>query len=294
MPKKINYKDAPESMQEFVRTLKFLSLNREPSASSRYCTVYIYPLSFMTYTNSECFKNKDKCDVGKVLRHGMTVKKVHEVERMSFLIKETADRSNVGSVMDLGAGQGYLSRMAAFQHGLNVLAVDSSEIQTCGAKKFDKHTLKGLANEMQTCNNKIAEIHHVTDTVTPQNISQILTKWSHRQDEQWLVCGLHACGDLTSLMLRLFLQSDKMASLVNVGCCYNFLSEQDGFPMSSHMKSNLQFTLSPTARMLACQSPARWIDRKDETVASLEHHYFRALLQVSKRHAVIKVVMPIK
>lgn len=229
---------------------------------------------------------EDKCNVGKVLRHGMTVKKIHEVERMSFLVKETAARSNVSSVMDLGAGQGYLSRTAAFLHGLNVLAVDSNEIQTCGAKKFDKHTLKGLANALQGENGKVnsnknGKIHHVTDTVTPENVSQILNMWSHRRDEQWLVCGLHACGDLTSLMLRLFIQSDKMASLVNVGCCYNFLSEQNGFPMSFHVKSELQFRLSPTARMLACQSPARWVDRKEETVASLEHHYFRALLQVS-------------
>ena len=178
--------------------------------------------------------------------------------------------------MDLGAGQGYLSRTLAFQHELHVLAVDGSQVQTCGAKRFDKHALRSRPD---------VELAHVTDMVTPSNVSTILAKWSKKEiGEQWCVCGLHACGDLSSLMLRLFVSSGDIAALVNVGCCYHFLTEEPygsaGFPMSDFLTRQLAFRMGSIAHMLACQTPSRWSDKREETLVSFEHHFFRALLQV--------------
>ncbi len=129
----------------------------------------------------------------------MIGKKIHEVERMTPVIKKVAKDHQVESIVDLGAGQGYLSRSIAFQSNLKVLAVDSSEIQTCGAKKFDDRAIKFLEKDD-------LKLHHVTDFITPENASSILSKWGNHdsnQEEKWLLCGLHTCGDLSSMMMRL-------------------------------------------------------------------------------------------
>ncbi|KAI7856337.1 methyltransferase domain-containing protein [Circinella umbellata] len=253
----------PESLKEYINTTEKLSLSRE---------------SLPGYDT--------QCTIDKLIRLGMTEKKIHEVGPMSTVIQHVAHRRQVESVMDLGAGQGYLSRTLAYQHNLNVLAVDGSEVQTCGAKWFDKHLLKSRRPN--------ANLNHVTDMVTPANVSTILAKWSKKQDqeeniaaeeedEKWLVCGLHACGDLSSLMLRLFIQSDTIVSLVNVGCCYHFLTEEPyesaGFPLSKYLKVQQQYRMGSTAHMLACQTPCRWSDKREETLSSFEHHFYRALLQ---------------
>ncbi|KAI8643816.1 methyltransferase domain-containing protein [Parasitella parasitica] len=201
---------------------------------------------------------------------------------MTPVIQKLAKDHQVHSIVDLGAGQGYLSRSIAFKSNLKVLAVDSSEIQTCGAKKFDKQAVKFLDKE-------VLKLHHVTEFITPENASSILTKWSdnNNQDEEWLLTGLHTCGDLASMMLRLFTLSPEITCFVNVGCCYHFLTEKDnsteeditvGFPLSSTVRKT-EFKLGPTAKMLSCQAPARWIDQQEETLIAYEHHFFRALLQ---------------
>lgn len=203
---------------------------------------------------------------------------------MTPVIQKIAKDHQVHSIVDLGAGQGYLSRSLAFRSNLKVLAVDSSEIQTCGAKKFDQKAIKFLDKD-------VLKLHHVTDFITPENASSILSKWSDddgkAQDEKWLLTGLHTCGDLASMMLRLFTQSPEITCFVNVGCCYHFLTEKQstqdnstvGFPLSSTVR-NTGFKLGPTARMLSCQAPARWVDQQEETLIAYEHHFFRALLQV--------------
>ncbi|KAI8882140.1 hypothetical protein K501DRAFT_187392 [Backusella circina FSU 941] len=196
---------------------------------------------------------------------------------MSPVIKEIATENAISSIVDLGAGQGYLSRTLAFKSGLKVLAVDSSTVQTCGAKRFDEIAAKHISKED-------LDLHHVTEMITHENASTILSKWSDNvQDEKWLLCGLHTCGDLSTMMLRLFITSAEITSLVNIGCCYHFLTDNEdanaaGFPMSD-MVRDAGFYLSPPGKMLSCQAPFRWSDKKTETLVAFEHHFFRALLQ---------------
>lgn len=206
---------------------------------------------------------------------GMVEKKIHEVERMTPVIKQLARDHHIESIMDLGAGQGYLSRSLAYRSNLKVLAVDSSEVQTCGAKRFDERIIKHLKKS------DVLQLHHVNEFITPDNASTILSRWSQVQSEKWLLCGLHTCGDLASMILRLFTASPEMTCLVNVGCCYHFLSEQSphcGFPLSETIKKTNLF-IGHTARMLSSQVPERWVEKADDTLIALEHHFFRALLQ---------------
>ncbi|XP_042860929.1 methyltransferase-like protein 25 isoform X2 [Penaeus japonicus] len=63
----------------------------------------------------------------------MSEKKSHEVEVMSEVIARLARGFDVNWVMDLGSGKGYLSSSLVLQYGLNVLAMDSSPVNTTSA-----------------------------------------------------------------------------------------------------------------------------------------------------------------
>ncbi|CAO3637807.1 unnamed protein product [Cunninghamella echinulata] len=249
------------------------------------------------------------------LAGGMSDKKIHEVELLAKLIKTIGDKDDIESVLDLGSGQGYLSRTLAFKHGMNVLGVDMSEIQTRGAERFDQKALKAIAskgtddndNNNNNNNNKLNQgfLKHVTEMVTPENVGNVLSRWGQHSDynneendnssdqqqqqqnnnsndkdkDSWIVCGLHTCGDLATSMFRLFASSHQIKSIVNVGCCYHFLSEdgsQPGFPMSEWLKQK-NYKLGNSARVLACQSPSKWTDPVIGQ-QSFNQYFYRAVL----------------
>ncbi|KAF7722108.1 hypothetical protein EC973_003688 [Apophysomyces ossiformis] len=274
--------DIDDDQAWFTSVIDLLAENSQPCKDTwpKSLKKYIETIKNLTLPRRNLYTCEDVID--KRMASGMTDKKIHEVELMSNVIKTIADKRGIASVMDLGAGQGYLSRALAFQHDFQVLAVDMSEVQTRGAQKFDKKASK-LINKRDN-SVQLSKLHHVTEKVTPENVSHILRKWgSHgaeESEEKWLVCGLHACGDLSAMSMRLFAES-KIACLVNVGCCYHYLSEEGdsaGFPMSNILR-NINYRMGTTAQVLACQSPARWAEQKAESLNSFEHHFFKAILQ---------------
>ncbi|KAI8973050.1 methyltransferase domain-containing protein [Pilobolus umbonatus] len=192
---------------------------------------------------------------------------------MSQLIKQVADERNITSVIDLGSGQGYLSRALAFEHGLEVLAVDMSEIQTKGAVKFDNKALK----IQKKSEDGLPNLKHVTERITPENIADVLTRWGSSIDKSWLVTGLHTCGDLSPMIFNLFAECPQVACVVNVGCCYNALTSS-GFPMSSYVKKKCM-PFGSTARVLSCHSPSRWLDEGEQCITISNNYLFRGLFQ---------------
>lgn len=212
----------------------------------------------------------------------MSDKKIHEVKLMSQIIKSVADQQGVSSVIDLGSGQGYLSRALAFDYGLEVLAVDMSEVQTQGALRFDQKALKSLANN-STEQEQLPNLKHVTEKITSENISDVIARWSpdSTEDKKWLVTGLHTCGDLSPMILNLFAECQEVSCVVNVGCCYNALTAT-GFPMSQYLKEKKDLIhVGSTAKVLSCHSPSRWIEEGEQCIKAFDNYFFRALLQVS-------------
>ncbi|KAG0340884.1 Methyltransferase-like protein 25 [Podila humilis] len=126
-----NSQDWPESLKEFIQMIKKLSINRT--------------------LDPDYAKFKDTLDIHLI--PGMSPKKLHEVEILSGLMASYSKEHGIGSVIDLGAGQGYLSRVLAFQHQLCVLGVDSNTIQTCGAQTTQKRTEKLFVNKSRNKQN---------------------------------------------------------------------------------------------------------------------------------------------
>ncbi|KAG0224991.1 Methyltransferase-like protein 25 [Actinomortierella wolfii] len=426
-------KDWPASLKGYVDRIREFSLDRN--------------------LKPEYTQYKDTIDVYSSL--GMSPKKLHEVEILSGLIASYAKDHSIGAVIDLGAGQGYLSRVLAFQHQLRVLGVDSNTIQTCGAQKTQMRTetlyvkrdirkKKGekaaskesggessvsatsaaesaaaspasvsvtggccahrgskrprestpttsehditesakesdegtAANKSDSENNCSTQkgkaskrnsasklpssnaavppkgqrslddpsfgptetgnyqLQHITHHITADTLPTLLkahfpkrrkqthsgnvedttpmeldTKGSdvgglvqncgddeEREnayadgEERWTLCGLHACGDLTSTMIKLYIESSATC-LFSVGCCYHWITEkydkqgnvvvQDdkahGFPLSTIFNEH-KIHLGDHAKMIASQSPQRWLKYQKETEDAIHGHYYRALL----------------
>lgn len=53
---------------------------------------------------------------------------------------------------------------------------------------------------------------------------KLILKKSSVLADQLVLCGLHACGDLTATMIQLFIQNPDISALALVGCCYMKLS----------------------------------------------------------------------
>ncbi|KAJ1512107.1 hypothetical protein HMI54_007400 [Coelomomyces lativittatus] len=242
-----------------------------------------------------------------MLTLGMTPKKAYEVPCLASFIKKWCGLYNVKHLVDLGAGQGYLSSVLAYQHDFHVIGVDNDPVQIQGAQKRLKRIQKSKLPTQ-------GSIHFVQKHVTPKDTFQtLLNEQPHsflsfptsslpltlHETKPWGFIGLHTCGDLSSTTLRLW-QASQAQLVINIGCCYNLLTELTdhdsqekhgsqwtshsdplsdsvyGFPMSEKL-SHVQ--LGRTARLLACQSTSRWIHHFQNAYDSFVRHFYRALLQ---------------
>ncbi|OSD02416.1 hypothetical protein PYCCODRAFT_1435416 [Trametes coccinea BRFM310] len=137
----VPFQGIPPSLRSLIGTASHLAVKREPGH-------VIYPPSSDDMSQLHV-RQKDRPGDGmhsvsaNALR-GMSPKKAHEVVQMSSFIGELLGNcsalSDVDHVVDVGAGQGYLSRALRDELGLHVLALDYSDIQTQGAAKRDTPT----------------------------------------------------------------------------------------------------------------------------------------------------------
>ncbi|XP_062614488.1 methyltransferase-like protein 25B [Saccostrea cucullata] len=104
--------------------------------------------------------------------------------------------------------------------------------------------------------------------------------------QQFLLTGLHACGDLTPTMLRVFTSCPDIVGLASVGCCYmklstslNSKSDHVGYPMSDFVTRLPHSVLSYEAREMACHFADSYIQRLKDNPPSLKLHCYRAALQ---------------
>ncbi|KAI9219146.1 methyltransferase domain-containing protein [Blastocladiella britannica] len=208
----------------------------------------------------------------------MSAKKRHEVEHLAAFISHVARSAGVNNLIDLGAGQGYLSSVLALRYGHNVLGVDTDPVQTSGAIRRRATLFKRVRHKMESPGRLMYLNKHMTATDTFNES----VDWSA---ERWGLIGLHTCGDLSPITLRMW-EASSATLVINVGCCYNHISEETpdtgpvtpGFPMSQAVAAH-NVHLGWTAKMLACQSTCRWTTQGDRAKEAFRRHVYRALLQ---------------
>lgn len=222
------------------------------------------------------------------LRARLKPKKAQQIYAFSDYVKDFLHANGVSGtdigIVDVGAGQAYLTRTLAEQLQCpHLLALDSDTDQTKGATR-------------QAC----AAITHVTIDITPENLISAAHDWLcsiEKPDLPLLFVGLHACGSLSVDIMRAILQTvRKTSSLVVVGgvivpCCYNLLRPAD-FPLSSSQTYDLYpevtalaqlarteaAPLPPSAYHLATQTPSAWDPYDPSWHLGLRKVVWRAIL----------------
>uniref|UniRef100_A0ACD5YN01 Uncharacterized protein n=1 Tax=Avena sativa TaxID=4498 RepID=A0ACD5YN01_AVESA len=269
----------PSSLQEFLLTARSLVLPREQKSTQ----------SFLP--------NSRVASIGTVLAQGMNTKKKHEIETLSAMVDAIARSSGAKTVIDVGSGQGYLAQALSFEYQLPVVAIDASShhasVTNSRAERIKKHYAAKCVEKQQfkvprtvTCHVLSSDtLAAVTLDACQDDHGQHVTKTNV---PQLVLAGLHACGDLSVNMLRVFVSCEKVQGLVSVGCCYNLLSEDcyedtdtcPGFPISKAAKSSKLF-LGKSIRDLACQSAERWRNlTKEMALQNFDIHAFRAAFQM--------------
>ncbi|KAJ1950760.1 hypothetical protein FBU59_000527 [Linderina macrospora] len=226
--------------------------------------------------------------IEKYFLNGMKPKKQAEVIDLAHLVSGIADSTGAELVVDVGAGQGYLSRVVAYSEGgsrASVLAVDFAQGQKRGAEVFQKRLIKQLrgtrAQNDGYCWKEGDEgrlVHCVVKVGMDTTGELVQMARDVAGERKWMLCGLHACGDLSSAILKAFVESDASAVAL-VPCCYNFISENcgemSGFPLSAAFGG---VDIGINALKTACQATVRWEAKTSETMESFKRNYFRALL----------------
>ncbi|KAK1393146.1 methyltransferase-like protein 25 [Heracleum sosnowskyi] len=292
----------PASLKDFITTLRSLALPREQADLKK-----VLPDLDIKYLD-------------KVITQGMNRKKQHEVEVLGSIVSSIAKTVGVNSVLDVGAGQGYLAQVLSFQYQLSVIAIDAcshhGSITSARAERIKKHyaaklhksrsedrgfnvpktitcrvlstgTLKDLSSSLIGSDDAEKSNSQISFEVFSQGLSDENVTSPSDADGSLILAGLHACGDLSVTMLRTFLECKEVKAVISIGCCYNLLSEDKvqigdelGFPMSKGVRSS-GLLLGKSARDLACQSAERWGSLgKDAGLQNFELHAFRAAFQM--------------
>ena len=91
------------------------------------------------------------------------------------------------------------------------------------------------------------------------------------------VIGLHTCGDLNPVLLKMYARDPNATSLQAVGCCYMKIVEH--FPMSSFVSSQPWHSLHYVTNELACHAIEiycqRLRDRETDNQEKLKIHCYR-------------------
>lgn len=123
-------------------------------------------------------------------------------------------------------------------------------------------------------------------------------------DPDFVLTGLHACGDLSTTLLRHFVNCPHVRGITSVACCYMKITTKEnpsppglveppapptpaqepvpsefGYPMSSWVRGLSGHQLSYKAREGACHAVEDYIRRLREESELLRTHCYRAMLE---------------
>lgn len=303
----------PLSLMALKQAIRYLSLNRSPVENLS--TVQSFLQVGQNNANSHSWEFEPELlsesggqhtSLKHVFRKHVKPKKQYEMCRLAKVASNISDIMGIDKVLDIGSGVGHLSRYLCYNNKLQVACVDGNDQLTNSAKKFDEQ-LELTVDKMLKRGDTSLELPrapvHVTAHIAPDmdldSFHQILAnKFSISTSEslKYGIIGLHTCGDLGPVLLRMFTQDSGAVMLNSVGCCY--MKIQENFPMSSYVKSQDWHKLTYTSTELACHALEMYTDRlRTEQEDKLKVHCYRAMLEKllvdrdkKLRHCILKTV----
>ncbi|XP_053699725.1 protein RRNAD1 isoform X1 [Synchiropus splendidus] len=257
-----------------------------------------------------------------IFRKHVKPKKQHEICRLGALVKRLSEETEVSRVVDVGSGQGHLTRLLSFGLRLSVTAIEADPALVATATRFDEELRRTLEKREKTWDTAAPPSlpRHVAGLVKPgaswgDLIQQLDFQDTHEHGNKrlrgsdgyppvspdFLLTGLHACGDLSTTLLRHFVHCPHVRGITSVACCYMKVttaddpappgsvgapqtSQQDcppqfGYPMSSLVRSLPGHQLSYRSREAACHALEDYLCKLRQQSAVLRAHAYRATLE---------------
>ncbi|KAK4468150.1 hypothetical protein MN116_008315 [Schistosoma mekongi] len=195
------------------------------------------------------------------------------------------------TIVDIGSGLGYLSNYIAYcfiqMYGNNSF----TKPQIISIECNESLHLKALTN-LTHCDSLFhvksftSIVERLLFRVESSSLDLLQTKLSHLiPDRNYLLLGLHCCGDLSQSMIELFHKDCSAQIILLVGCCYHKMT-LDRFPMSVYLRKNMlscdiafiEKCISTATLRLACQhSPLTWLNW---TEVDANKHRIRLLARI--------------
>lgn len=327
---KSSSKPWPLSLLALKQSIKHLSLNRSPVSDLSHVASYLSESTTKVGISNDNDQDindnvtdrwqfeaelmpgssKHHQSLKHVFRKHIKPKKQYELCRLGKLASVVAESVDLNRVLDIGSGVGHLSRYLCYNHKLSVACVDGDNSLTVSARKFDEELEKTVERMSRWTVNR-AEIElppspvHVTAYVSPDmnlNTFHSLLRDGfnlHEATLQYGLVGLHTCGDLASVLLRMFTMDPASRMINSLGCCYMKIIQH--WPMSGHVTNTPWHALNYTSTELACHAIEVYVERLrlkgEEERDKLKVHCYRAVLEkllikrdVRYRHTILKTV----
>ena len=148
-------------------------------------------------------------------------KKQHEIRSLAPFVKANFDQKGLRSIVDIGGGIGVLAQALSGQYELPVRSVDMDPVlQKTGMERQRRHS-RHRAGMVEYHGHKVDE---------------------HNEDFKKLLgpgvmtLGLHTCGELSLHQMNSTI-STKASTLVNFGCCYQRLIQEETQNVSEFAQS---------------------------------------------------------
>lgn len=308
--------------------------------------------------------------LGHIFRKHVKPKKQHEIRKLGTLVKQLCEQTDCSRVVDVGSGQGHLTRFLSFGLRLSVTAIEADHTLVSMASKFDGELLWALEKDVQKknfsvpvpashfsprhvagwvnpkaswedfiqqlnpaecvtgdlqtpsgpCKKRLRGSAHVVQTPedseseTAPPLEESCCSCAQNDDvsdlgyPDFVLTGLHACGDLSATLLRHFVNCPHVRGITSVACCYMKITTKEnpappglverpaslasgrdsppaefGYPMSSWVRGLPGHQLSYKAREGACHAVEDYVRRLREGSELLRTHCYRAMLETFVR-----------
>ncbi|XP_076844521.1 methyltransferase-like protein 25B isoform X2 [Brachyhypopomus gauderio] len=106
--------------------------------------------------------------LGHIFRKHVKPKKQHEIRKLGLLVKQLCDQTKCSRVIDVGSGQGHLTRFLSFGLGLDVTGIEADPNLVSMASRFDQQLLLTLAKEREKSGT--SRFPHIEPGPAPQHV----------------------------------------------------------------------------------------------------------------------------
>ncbi|XP_073957567.1 methyltransferase-like protein 25B isoform X1 [Choristoneura fumiferana] len=214
------------------------------------------------------------------LKH-VKLKKRHEICLMSKVVSGVAVESKCDAVVDFGSGLGHLVRVLAYNNNLYAAGIECQSQLTEEARRLDLQLEYTASKHLSEKN--MSNFHrpiHLNMTLTSN--TQLDEVSLPETMKSYGLIGLHPCGDLGPLLIKHFVNCDKVKYICVVGCCFMKLTcegKDCGYPLSEFVKG-LNNELSYVSREISCHAIDIYLERlRKDNYDNLKVHAYRAALE---------------